>query len=176
MTRLIFPFCLFQTSKINCLKNFALRTQLEWVSVEMKNFPNSFLNKQWQRRRLGISNFLNPHKFGILQSLEILKATVKYDLRSRNLNAILSITFYSRLPQQFFREPESVMSTPQFHKDPISSTHQFNTRTTPFQHRKSLSSTPKSLDSTPKTPQFNTPRSSTSELAYIEFFCQFFFC
>ena len=89
------------------LKNFGLRTQLEWVSVEMKNFPNSFLNKQWQRRRLGISNFLNPHKFGILQSLEILKATVKYDLRSRNLNAILSITFYLRLPQQFFRAPVS---------------------------------------------------------------------
>ena len=32
---------------------------------------------------------------------------------------------------------------------------QFNTKITPFQH-------PKSLSSTPKTPQFNTPLSSTS--------------
>ena len=60
------------------------------------------------------------------------------------------------------------LSTPQFHTDPPSSTNRFHTRTTPFQHPKSLSSTPKtpllntkSLSSTPKTPQFNTPLSST---------------
>ena len=40
-------------------------------------------------------------------------------------------------------------STPQFNTEPLSSTHRFSTRTTPFQH-------PKSLNSTPKTPQFNT--------------------
>ena len=39
---------------------------------------------------------------------------------------------------------------------PLSSTHRFDTRTTPFQHPKSLRSTSKSLSSTPKTPQFNT--------------------
>ena len=45
-------------------------------------------------------------------------------------------------------------STPQFHTDPLSSTHRFNTRTTPFQH-------PKFLSSTPKTPQFHLPLSCT---------------
>ena len=40
-------------------------------------------------------------------------------------------------------------TTSQFHTDPINSTHLFNTRTTPCQH-------PKSLSSTPTTPQFNT--------------------
>ena len=45
-------------------------------------------------------------------------------------------------------------STPQFNTEPLSSTHRFSTRTTPFQH-------PKSLNSTPKTHQFNTPFSST---------------
>ena len=34
-------------------------------------------------------------------------------------------------------------STPQFHTDPLSSTHRFHPRTTPFQNRKSFSSTPK---------------------------------
>ena len=60
------------------------------------------------------------------------------------------------------------MSTPQFHKDPLSSTHRFHTRTKPFQHPKSLDSTPKSLDSILETPQFHnkthqfhTPFSST---------------
>ena len=43
-------------------------------------------------------------------------------------------------------------SIPQFHTDPLNSTHRFHTRTTPFQHTKSLSSTT-------KTPQFNTPLS-----------------
>ena len=33
------------------------------------------------------------------------------------------------------------LSTSQFHTDPLSSTHRFNPRTTPFQHPKSLSST-----------------------------------
>ena len=75
-------------------------------------------------------------------------------------------------------------STPQFHSDPFSSTHRFHTRTTPFHHPNSLSSTPETsqfntknpsvphpkplittrpsvpnqntLSSTPKTPQFNT--------------------
>ena len=40
-------------------------------------------------------------------------------------------------------------STTQFHTDPLSSTRRFHTRTTPFQH-------PKSLSSTPKSPQFHT--------------------
>ena len=40
-------------------------------------------------------------------------------------------------------------STPQFHIHPLSSTHRFHTKATPFQR-------PKSLSSTPKTPQFNT--------------------
>ena len=40
-------------------------------------------------------------------------------------------------------------STLQFHTDPLCSAHLFNTRTTPFQHTKSLRSTP-------TTPQFNT--------------------
>ena len=39
---------------------------------------------------------------------------------------------------------------------PLSSTHRFETRTTPFQHPKSLSSTPKSPHFHTKTPQFNT--------------------
>ena len=59
-------------------------------------------------------------------------------------------------------------STPQFHTDPLSSTHRFHTRTTPFQLPKSLSSTPKSpqfntesLSSTPKIHQFHLYLSST---------------
>ena len=45
---------------------------------------------------------------------------------------------------------------------PLSSTHRFHTRTTPFQH-------PKSLSSTPKTPQFNTKTASVQH-RYIELF------
>ena len=44
------------------------------------------------------------------------------------------------------------MSTPQFHTDPLSSTHQLHTRTTPFQPEKSLSSTPKTRQFNTKTP------------------------
>ena len=43
-------------------------------------------------------------------------------------------------------------STLQFHTDPLSSTHHFHTRTTPFRHPKPLSSAPKSFSSTPKIP------------------------
>ena len=76
-----------------------------------------------------------------------------------------------------------IRSTPQFHTDPLGSTHWFHTRTTPFQHPKllssiqktsllntkipqlnnknpsippPLSSTPKTPQITPKIPQFNT--------------------
>ena len=56
------------------------------------------------------------------------------------------------------------LSTPQFHTDLLSSIHQFNTRTTPFQHQKSLRSTPKPLISTPKITQFNTSLSFTQKL------------
>ena len=44
-------------------------------------------------------------------------------------------------------------SIPQFHTDPLISTNRFHTRTTPFQHLKSLSSTP-------KTPLFHTKNPS----------------
>ena len=53
------------------------------------------------------------------------------------------------------------LSTPQFHTDPLSSTHKFNRRNTSFQN-------PKSLSSTRKIPQFNTPLS-----LYRAIFCQF---
>ena len=49
----------------------------------------------------------------------------------------------------FYKFYSSGKSIPQFHTDPLSSTHRAHTRTTPFQH-------PKSLTSTPKTPHFNT--------------------
>ena len=55
---------------------------------------------------------------------------------------------------------------PQFDTDRLSSTHRFHTRSTPFQHPKSLSSTPKTpqfhllLSSTPKAPQFHTKNPS----------------
>ena len=78
-----------------------------------------------------------------------------------------------------------IKSTPQFHRDPLSSTHRFHTKTTPFQQPKSLSSTGpltsthqfhtkepllispqnpsvshrKPLGSTAKTPQFHPPPS-----------------
>ena len=54
----------------------------------------------------------------------------------------------------------SEMSIPQFHTDPLRSTHQFNIWTTPFQHPKSLISKPKN-PSVQHTPQFNRPLSST---------------
>ena len=50
----------------------------------------------------------------------------------------------------YFSYCRKITSTPQFHTDPFSSTHQFHTRTTPFQP-------PKSLSSTLKIPKFNTP-------------------
>ena len=37
-------------------------------------------------------------------------------------------------------EIQAKMRTPQFHTDPLSSTHQFHTRTTPYRHPKPLSS------------------------------------
>ena len=45
------------------------------------------------------------------------------------------------------------MSIPPFQTDLLSSTHRFHTRTTPFKH-------PKSLSSTPKPPQFHTKNQS----------------
>ena len=51
------------------------------------------------------------------------------------------------------------MSTHQFHTDLLSSTHRFHKRTTPFQHPKSLSSTPKNPSVSP-FPQFHTKNSS----------------
>ena len=47
------------------------------------------------------------------------------------------------------------MSTPQFHTDPLCSTHQFHTRTIPFEP-------PKSLSSTAKPPQFHTKNPSVT--------------
>ena len=67
-------------------------------------------------------------------------------------------------------------STPQFQTEPLSSTHRFHTMSTPFQHPKSLSSTPKTaqfhiknpsvqhrnpLCSTPKPPKFRLPQFHT---------------
>ena len=57
------------------------------------------------------------------------------------------INLFDNLKKQTFT---AEMSTPQFHTDPLSSTHQFHFWTTPFQPQKSLSSTP-------KTPQFHPP-------------------
>ena len=62
-------------------------------------------------------------------------------------------------------------SSPQFHTDPLSSTHRLHTRTTPFQHPKSLSSTPMSLSSIPKTPQFHLPLSSTRKTPQLNTVC-----
>ena len=50
-------------------------------------------------------------------------------------------------------------STPQFHTDPLSSTHQFKTRATPFQQPKSVSSTPKKRQFNTKNLGFNTIKS-----------------
>ena len=50
----------------------------------------------------------------------------------------------------------NLLVIPQFDIDPLSSTHQFITKATPFQH-------PKSVSWTPKTFQFNTPLSSTQK-------------
>ena len=63
-----------------------------------------------------------------------------------------------------------ISSIPQFHKDPLSSTHRLLTRTTPLQHQNPLVLNqnpsfpqppsvqhPKFISSTPKTPQFHTP-------------------
>ena len=52
-------------------------------------------------------------------------------------------------------------STPKFHTDPLSSTHQFHTRTTPFQAQKSPSFTS-------KTPQFNTPTPSVQHIPHTK--------
>ena len=51
-------------------------------------------------------------------------------------------------------------STPQFHTDPLGSTHRFHTRTIPFQRSKSLSSTPKTSQFNTKIPQFHTKNPS----------------
>ena len=63
----------------------------------------------------------------------------------------------------FFQVRYSVCKTgtPQFNTDPLSSTHQFNIRTTLFQPPKSVSSTRQMRQFNTKKRQFNTPISST---------------
>ena len=83
------------------------------------------------------------------------------DLTSNALGLKLFLTFpyfWNQLILCFWS------STPQFHTDPLSSTHRFHIRTTPFSHAKSLSSTPKNPQFNTKIPQFHTTTPSVSPL------------